>query len=137
VATTAELVAWAVGAGIVAHGGLVPAPRHGSRGEAKDIPDGTKSIMCKNPEVSAHAPQHLLVNDGADGPASDGSSRRSGAGQRSRQRGRPTVMTASRLAQARELLGSHTITDIATKLGVSRRTLYAHMRRIRPSAQAH
>jgi transposase-like protein len=46
-------------------------------------------------------------------------------------------MTASRLAQARELLGSHTITDIATKLGVSRRTLYAHMRRIRPSAQAH
>jgi DNA-binding CsgD family transcriptional regulator len=40
-------------------------------------------------------------------------------------------MTASRLARARELLGSHTITEIAAKLGVSRRTLYAHMRQVR------
>lgn len=41
--------------------------------------------------------------------------------------GRPTVMTPERIAAARELLPTHTITELAGKLGVSRGTLYAHM----------
>lgn len=46
-ASTAELVAWAVSAGIVAYGGLVPAPRHDSGREAREVPDGMKMIMRK------------------------------------------------------------------------------------------
>ncbi len=43
-----------------------------------------------------------------------------------RRRGRPTVMTPERVAEARQLLPTHSMTDIARKLGVSRATLYAH-----------
>lgn len=123
VASTAELVAWAVSTWIVSYDGLVRAPQHNSGREAREIPGETKTIMCTNPEISAHAPQDLLANDGVERRVSEDSRRQSADGQRLRRRGRPTVMTASRLAQTRELLGSHTITDIATKLGVSRRTL--------------
>jgi hypothetical protein len=126
-------VAWAVSVGIVSHGGLLPATRQDSGREAREIPGETNTIMCENSEISAHIPQDLLANDGPAGRVSDGS-RQPTDGQRSRHRGRPTVMTASRLAQAKELPGSHTITDIATKLGVSRRTVYAHMWQIRPDA---
>lgn len=57
------------------------------------------------------------------------------APQLDRRRGRPTVMTDDTIAEARLLLSSHTISDIARKLGVSRTTLYAHMGEIRQDAQ--
>lgn len=52
------------------------------------------------------------------------------AGDRVGRRGRPTMMTPDRLATAREMLSSHTVTEIARKLGVSRGTVYAHMHAI-------
>jgi DNA-binding CsgD family transcriptional regulator len=55
------------------------------------------------------------------------SSDRIAPGRMTARGGRPTVMTPERIAAARELLPSHTITEMAGKLGVSRGTLYAHM----------
>jgi DNA-binding CsgD family transcriptional regulator len=54
--------------------------------------------------------------------------------QLGRRRGRPKVMTDDMIAKARLLLSSHTISDIARTLGVSRTTLYAHMKEIRQDA---
>jgi DNA-binding CsgD family transcriptional regulator len=48
-----------------------------------------------------------------------------------RRRGRPTVMTDDMIAKARLLLPSHSISDIARHLEVSRTTIYAHMGQIR------
>lgn len=133
VASTTELVAWAISTGIVSYRQMVvPAPRHDSGREVREFPAGTKTAMCKNLNIPAHDPQDQPANDGAERRGSDDSRHRSADGQSLHRRGRPTVMTAGRLALARELLGSHTITDIAMKLGVSRRTLYVHMRQIRP-----
>ena len=53
-----------------------------------------------------------------------------------RRSGRPTVMTPERVAEARELLPTHSMTDIARKLGVSRATLYAHRREIAAAGAA-
>jgi DNA-binding CsgD family transcriptional regulator len=47
------------------------------------------------------------------------------------RRGRPTVMTDDMIAKARLLLPSHSISDIARHLKVSRTTIYAHMGQIR------
>jgi DNA-binding CsgD family transcriptional regulator len=47
------------------------------------------------------------------------------------RRGRPTVMTDDMIAKARVLLPSHSISDIARHLKVSRTTIYAHMGQIR------
>jgi DNA-binding CsgD family transcriptional regulator len=46
--------------------------------------------------------------------------------RRQRPRGRPTVMTPDRLAAARELLRTYTVTQVASKLGISRTTLYTY-----------
>jgi DNA-binding CsgD family transcriptional regulator len=46
------------------------------------------------------------------------------------RRGRPTVMTDDMIAKARLLLSSHSISDIARHLKVSRTTIYAHMGQI-------
>lgn len=48
-----------------------------------------------------------------------------------RRPGRPTVMTEATIAAAREMLPSHSISEIARKLGVGRTTLHAHMKEIR------
>jgi DNA invertase Pin-like site-specific DNA recombinase len=45
--------------------------------------------------------------------------------------GRPTVMTPEKIAAARALLPDNTIAAIARQLGVSRNTLYAHMKVLR------
>ena len=50
------------------------------------------------------------------------------------RRGRPTVMTDDMIAKARALLPSHSISDIARHLKVSRTTIYAHMGQIRGAA---
>ena len=47
------------------------------------------------------------------------------------RRGRPTAMTDDMIAKARLLLASHSISDIARHLGVSKTTIYAHMGQIR------
>lgn len=47
------------------------------------------------------------------------------------RRGRPTVMTDDMIAKVRLLLPSHSISDIARHLQVSRTTIYAHMELIR------
>lgn len=49
---------------------------------------------------------------------------------RGRTGGRPTVMTAEKIAAARELLPENSIAAIARKIGISRGTLYAHMEAI-------
>lgn len=49
---------------------------------------------------------------------------------RGRTGGRPTVMTAEKIAAARELLPENSMAAIARKIGVSRGTLYAHMEAI-------
>lgn len=48
---------------------------------------------------------------------------------RGRVGGRPTVMTASKLRIARQMLdaGSSTMTEIAATIGVGRATLYRHL----------
>jgi DNA-binding CsgD family transcriptional regulator len=46
------------------------------------------------------------------------------------RRGRPTVMTDDMIAKARLLLPSHSISDIARHLKVSRTTIHAHMGQI-------
>ncbi len=50
---------------------------------------------------------------------------------RGRRGGRPLVMTASKLAVAREMYasGDHTIAEIAQTVGVGRATVYRHLRR--------
>jgi DNA invertase Pin-like site-specific DNA recombinase len=48
--------------------------------------------------------------------------------------GRPTVMTAEKIAAARALLPDSSIATIARELGVSRGTLYAHMDALKPQA---
>lgn len=47
------------------------------------------------------------------------------------RRGRPTVMTEDMIAKAHLLLSSHSISDIARHLKVSRTTIYAHLGQIR------
>jgi DNA-binding CsgD family transcriptional regulator len=51
------------------------------------------------------------------------------------RRGRPTVMTDDIIAKARLLLPSHSISDIARHLKVSRTTIYAHMGQIRGTGE--
>jgi len=55
---------------------------------------------------------------------------------RGRRGGRPLVMTASKLAVAREMYasGDHTIAEIAQTVGVGRATVYRHLRRGEPSS---
>jgi DNA-binding CsgD family transcriptional regulator len=52
-----------------------------------------------------------------------------------RRRGRPTVMTDDMIAKARLLLPSHSISDIARHLKVSRTTIYVHMGQIRGTGE--
>ena len=51
--------------------------------------------------------------------------------------GRPTVMTPDRITAARQLLLTHSVTDTARRLGVSRSTLYAHLAEISEAPQQH
>jgi DNA-binding CsgD family transcriptional regulator len=51
--------------------------------------------------------------------------------------GRPTVMTPDRITAARRLLPTHSVTDTARRLGVSRSTLYAHLAEISAAGQPH
>ena len=51
--------------------------------------------------------------------------------------GRPTVMTPDRITAARQLLLTHSVTDTARRLGVSRSTLYVHLAEISEAGQQH
>jgi DNA-binding CsgD family transcriptional regulator len=51
------------------------------------------------------------------------------------RRGRPTVMTDDMIAKARLLQPSHSISDIARHLKVSRTTIYAHLGQIRGTGE--
>lgn len=69
-----------------------------------------------------------LSNDSTHkGPAAARASGRTG--------GRPTVMTAEKIAAARALLPGNSIAAIARKIGVSRATLYTHMKAITPAGR--
>lgn len=107
-ASTAELIAWVVAEGIAGIAPLGTTPI-----------EARQAIMFKNNGFSEHD------HDAAD-------SARVTRGRR--RRGRPTVMSADRIAQASELLAEHTVKETADKLGVSRGTLYAHMPEITAGA---
>lgn len=57
----------------------------------------------------------------------DGTGEGLGAARARSRPGRPTVMTAEKIAAARVLLPKNSITAVARQIGVSRGTLYAHM----------
>jgi len=111
-ATTAELVARVVAAGIVSPGAMPAGPgdrrRRGGTARAEYV------IMFRKSNISEHDQRASRV------PTENERGKR----------GRPTVMTPDRIDAAAEMLSSHPVTQIARKLGVSRGTVYAHMRAI-------
>jgi DNA-binding CsgD family transcriptional regulator len=113
-ATTAELVARVVAAGIVFPGAIPAAP--GDRRRRGGTARAEYAIMFRKSNISEH-----------DYRASCGPT-----GNERGKRGRPTVMTPDRINAAAEMLSSHSVIQIARKLGVSRGTVYAHM----PAIQA-
>jgi DNA-binding CsgD family transcriptional regulator len=136
----AELAAWGVAAGIVSPG---REPRAAGKTviTGRDLPagdPGTVRIFAGLAEALGSArPGDVLVVTGPHGqadPVQDviaelaAQRRTEPATTRARGHGgRPTVMTQDRIEAARAMLPSHSIKEIARKIGVSRSTLYAHM----------
>jgi DNA-binding CsgD family transcriptional regulator len=122
VASIGELIAWAVAEGIVSTGRT----SFEAQNEGRELDEGRsdtplRTIMFRNGEISEHD------------RGKNGSTLVEGRQQR---RGRPTAMSADRIIRAREMLATHTVKEVAAKLGVSRGTLYAHMREIRAAGAA-
>jgi DNA-binding CsgD family transcriptional regulator len=115
-----ELCALAVAKGWAAP---VRQPRGGLPADGRQT-RGTEPILAEMQSCS----EKIGFLDNRDTNVQDFSSATRGTG------GRPTVMTPQRIEAARELLPTHTITEIARKLGVSRGTLYAHMNAITMNA---
>lgn len=111
-----ELVARAAATGVVSPG-AIPAGPEGVR------PSGGAStaecvIMFRNLSISEHDHQAHSHSMPTEDPKQG-------------TRGRPTLMTPDRIEAAAEMLSSHTVTQIARKLGVSRGTVHAHMQAIK------
>jgi DNA-binding CsgD family transcriptional regulator len=119
-ASIGELIAWTVAAGVVSRETTsLKAPDEGD-GEAKRAIVADDHVQkCEIPEHDHEEENSSLVAEG-----------------HRRGRGRPTVMSAERIARASEMLTSCTVKEVAAKLGVSRGTLYAHMREIRAGRAA-
>jgi DNA-binding CsgD family transcriptional regulator len=79
--------------------------------------DSESSYSCSE---NAGISEQVITGDGVPSPPRPGRQRR----------GRPTVMTEDVIAKARLMLPSHSISDIARHLEVSRTTIYAHMGQI-------
>jgi DNA-binding CsgD family transcriptional regulator len=116
VASSAELVARAVASGIVSLGAISARP--GGYWRTGEATIAEHLIMFRNLNISEH----------------DQQARDTSGGALRGKRGRPTVMTPDRIEAAAKILSSHTITQIAKKLGVSRGTVHAHMWAIRAVA---
>jgi DNA-binding CsgD family transcriptional regulator len=114
-----ELVAWWVATGAnTSHGGDSAAVA------------GAREETGRGPGTTRESPECPRMPDFSDiGSALVSPDERSDQGYA--RQGRPTVMTAEAITQARSLLATHTIKAIAIKLGVSRSTLYKHMHLIR------
>jgi DNA-binding CsgD family transcriptional regulator len=122
VASIGELIAWAVAQGIVSPETTSLEAQDERRGaDVGQSETSPRRIMSKNGGISEHDRRENHAIIGAVGR---------------RRRGRPTVMSVDRLAQASEMLAAHTVKEVAAKLGVSRGTLYAHMHEIRAAGAA-
>jgi len=84
--------------------------------------DGESSYSCSE---NAGISEQAITGDGVPSPPRLDRQRR----------GRPTVMTGDMIAKARLLLSSHSISDIARHLKVSRTTVYAHLGQIRGTGE--
>jgi DNA-binding CsgD family transcriptional regulator len=102
---TVELIAWGVRYGFIPH----------------EVPGSQAASQQTADEESPETGPPEKFPDTASTPGYAG---RQIAG---RKTGRPTVVTPEVAAQARLLLGSYTMKQVAAKLGISRSTLYAHM----------
>jgi DNA-binding CsgD family transcriptional regulator len=115
---------------IMADGGLgglgYPAPPGASAGPATPVAPGSGS-----PAEPARAIRGARAASAARDAAAPGHQPGRWPG------GRPTVMTPDRIAAARQLLLTHSVTDSARRLGVSRSTLYAHLAEINEAGQQH
>jgi DNA-binding CsgD family transcriptional regulator len=114
-ASSAQLVARAVAAGIVSPAAISAGP--GVRRGRGGTPAAEYVITFRNSGGISEHDQHAYDTRAEN--------------ERRRKRGRPTVMTPDRINAAAEMLSLHPVTQIAGKLGVSRGTVHAHMRAIK------
>jgi DNA-binding CsgD family transcriptional regulator len=87
-------------------------------------------IIVGDPATDSEASYSRPENAGISGQVITGAGESSPPRLDQQRRGRPTVMTEDMIAKARLMLDSHSISDIARHLKVSRTTIYAHMGQI-------
>lgn len=114
----------------VAKGWVTPGPQELSAPSALGTPGtpGTLSAL-ETPSAPGTARSCSETQEFPNKLASIGRNRSHHAVRRG---GRPTVMTPQRIKAARALLETHTIKETASRLSISRGTLYAHMDVIMP-----